>query len=131
MNRRQVLTALGADVVALLVFVVAGRSSHDESQSVGQILTVFAPFAIALVVGWAAGRAWKNPLAPFPTGIILWLVTAGGGLLLRRFVFDRSTAFGFVIVGSAFLLATLLGWRLIAEWWRERRANPKGDAEHA
>ncbi len=126
MNRRQVLTAAGVDVLALLVFVVMGRSSHDESQSVTQILTVFAPFAIALAAGWLVVGAWKNPLAPFPTGIQLWLITAGGGLLLRRFVFQRSTAFGFVIVGSAFLLATLLGWRLIAEWWSERRANPQG-----
>ena len=56
-----------------------------------------------------------------PTGIQLWLITASGGLLLRRFVFDRSTALAFVIVGSVFLLAALVGWRLVAEWWRGRR----------
>lgn len=121
MNRRQVLTALGIDVVALLVFVVAGRSSHDESQAITEVLKVFAPFAIALAAGWLVARAWARPMAPFPTGVTLWLVTAGGGMVLRRFVFQRSTAFGFVVVGSAFLLATLLGWRMIREWWAERR----------
>lgn len=121
MNRRQVLTALGIDVVALVVFVVAGRSSHDESQAITEVLKVFAPFAIALAAGWLVARAWARPMAPFPTGVTLWLVTAGGGMVLRRFVFQRSTAFGFVVVGSAFLLATLLGWRMIREWWAERR----------
>jgi hypothetical protein len=123
MNRRQVLTAAGIDVLALVVFVVTGRSSHNESESITEVLKVFAPFAIALAAGWILSRAWKNPLAPFPTGVQLWLVTAAGGLLLRRFVFQRSTAFGFVIVGSAFLLATLLGWRLIGEWWSERKTT--------
>jgi len=121
MNRRQVLTALGIDVVALVVFVVAGRSSHDESQAITEVLKVFAPFAIALAAGWLVARALARPMAPFPTGVTLWLVTAGGGMVLRRFVFQRSTAFGFVVVGSAFLLATLLGWRMIREWWAERR----------
>lgn len=121
MNRRQALTALGIDVVALVVFVVAGRSSHDESQAITEVLKVFAPFAIALAAGWLVARAWARPMAPFPTGVTLWLVTAGGGMVLRRFVFQRSTAFGFVVVGSAFLLATLLGWRMIREWWAERR----------
>ena len=126
MNRRHVLAAAGIDVLALVVFVVTGRSSHNESESITEVLKVFAPFAIALAAGWLLSRAWNKPLAPFPTGIQLWLATAGGGLLLRRVVFQRSTAFGFVIVGSAFLLATLLGWRLIAEWWGERRAKSQG-----
>ncbi len=109
-----------ADLLAIVVFVVAGRRSHDESESLGEVLKVLAPFAIALAIAWVASRAWQRPLDAWSTGIALWLGTAGGGLLLRRFVFDRSTAFGFVIVGSAFLLGTLVGWRLLAEWWRDR-----------
>ena len=112
-----------ADLLAIVVFVVLGRRSHDESESFGEVLKVAAPFVIALAVAWAASRAWQRPLDAWSTGIALWLGTAGGGLLLRRFVFDRSTAFGFVIVGSAFLLGSLVGWRLVADWWRGRRAS--------
>ncbi|HNJ97458.1 MAG TPA: DUF3054 domain-containing protein [Ilumatobacteraceae bacterium] len=115
--------AAAADVLAIVFFVVAGRRSHDESESITEILKVLAPFAIALAVAWVAARAWQRPLDAWSTGIALWLGTAGGGLLLRRFVFQRSTAFGFVIVGSVFLLAALVGWRLVAEWWRGRRSS--------
>ena len=115
------IKAAAADVLAIVVFVVLGRRSHDESESFGEVLKVIAPFAIALAAAWIASRAWKRPLDAWSTGIALWLGTAGGGLLLRRFLFQRSTAFGFVIVGSAFLLGALVGWRLVAEWWRERR----------
>lgn len=114
--------AAAADVLAIVFFVVAGRRSHDESESITEILRVLAPFAIALAASWVASRAWVRPLDAWSTGIALWLGTAGGGLLLRRFVFQRSTAFGFVIVGSAFLLGALVGWRLVAEWWRDRKA---------
>ncbi len=125
MSRRVVdATAVKAalvDVVGLIVFVVMGRSSHQESASISEAAKVLAPFAIALAIAWLVARAWRTPLAPIPTGMVLWLVTAGGGLLLRRFAFQRSTAMGFVIVGSVFLLLTTLGWRMIADWWRERR----------
>ncbi len=123
---RNISTAAKAgavDVLAILVFVVLGRRSHDESESLGEVLKVFAPFAIALAASWVASRAWLRPLDAWSTGIALWLGTAGGGLLLRRFVFQRSTAFGFVIVGAAFLLGALVGWRLVAEWWRARKSS--------
>jgi len=118
---RRIAIAAGADVLAVAVFVLIGRNNHHEDGGLGDALSVMAPFLIALAVGWAATRAWRNAYAPVPTGIQLWLITAAGGLLLRRFVFDRSTAMAFVIVGSVFLLAALVGWRMILEWVRERR----------
>jgi len=118
---RRIAIAAGADVLAVVVFVVMGRNSHHEDGSLGDTLSVIAPFLIALAVGWVATRAWLKPLEPVPTGIQLWLATAAGGLLLRRFAFDRSTAMAFVIVGSVFLLIALVGWRMVAEWVRERR----------
>ena len=118
---RRIAIPAGADVLAVAVFVLIGRNNHHEDGGLGDALSVMAPFLIALAVGWAATRAWRNAYAPVPTGIQLWLITAAGGLLLRRFVFDRSTAMAFVIVGSVFLLAALVGWRMILEWVRERR----------
>lgn len=119
-DQRTALKAAAADIAVVVLFVVLGRASHREGGSyLTETLTVLAPFALALAITWVASQAWKRPLASFPTGLVLWLGTAAGGLLLRRFVFDRSTAIAFVIVGSVFLLA-LPGWRLLAEWWRDR-----------
>lgn len=119
-ERRVVLLAVATDLAAVVLFVVLGRASHREGGSyLTETVTVLAPFVIALAVAWVAVRGWNQPLDPFTTGIALWIGTAAGGLLLRRFVFDRSTAMGFVIVGSVFLLV-LPGWRLLAEWWRGR-----------
>ena len=127
MNRlptpKALATAAGLDVLAVVVFVIMGRSSHHEDASISDTLSVIAPFLIGLALAWGATRAWRTPFAPFPTGIQIWLVTAATGLLLRRFVFDRSTALAFVIVGSVFLLGALVGWRMIAEWRRERRRS--------
>ena len=120
-ERRTVAFAAAADLAVVVLFVVMGRASHREGGSyLAETLKVLGPFVIALAVTWLAARVWRQPLAPYATGIVVWLGTAAGGLLLRRFVFDRSTAMGFVIVGSVFLLA-LPGWRLLAEWWRGRR----------
>lgn len=118
---RRIAIAAGADALAVIAFVLIGRNSHREDSGLRDTLVVMAPFLIALAAGWVTTRAWLKPLEPVPTGIQLWLITASGGLLLRRFVFDRSTALAFVIVGSVFLLAGLVGWRLVAEWWRGRR----------
>ena len=56
------------------------------------------------------------------TGITIWLVTVGGGLVLRKIVFDGGTAVPFIIVASLFTLATLVGWRFVNEW-RQSRGN--------
>lgn len=120
--RRTIALAALADLVAVVVFVLVGRSSHHEQAGSAEVLKVIAPFAIALLVAWLATRAWRAPLAAFPTGASLWLITAGLGLVLRRFAFQRSTALAFVIVGSVFLLAALVGWRTVAEFTRRNRS---------
>lgn len=122
MNRRAVVGAAITDVVAILLFVALGRSSHDEGgNAVTGALSVAAPFLIALAIGWLVARAWTSPTAA-PTGMVIWVVTIVGGMLLRRFVFDRGTAMPFIIVASAFTLLFLVGWRLLWEWWSGRRA---------
>jgi hypothetical protein len=114
--RRDLALAATIDVVAILLFVVLGRRSHDEGGSIiGDTVAVAAPFLLALGVGWLLARAWKAPAAP-PTGIVIWLATAIGGMLLRRFVFDRGTALPFIIVASLFTLLFLVGWRVVNEW---------------
>lgn len=119
-NRKLVAMAAGIDIVSVVVFVAIGRKNHDESGSViASTLKVAAPFLIALAVGWIAVRAWQAPTA-VRTGLVIWLVTVIGGMLLRKFAFDRGTAVPFIIVASVFTLLFLVGWRALAEWWNSR-----------
>ena len=113
-TRRLVAVAAACDVVAVLVFVALGRRSHDEGGNVvAGVLSVAAPFLIALAVGWAAARAWRAPMV-WRTALVVWPVTVAVGMLLRRFVFDRGTATSFIVVATIATGVLLLGWRLVA-----------------
>lgn len=120
-SRRSVQEAAVFDVVAIIVFVIIGRRSHDEGSALSGIVKVAAPFLIALVLGWLAARAWKAPMA-VGTGVVIWLVTVVGGLVLRKVAFGDGTAMPFIIVASLFTLTSLVGWRFLVEW-RRSRAN--------
>lgn len=102
----------GLDVVSVVVFVVIGRASHDESGGVTGFLGTVWPFAVALAIGWGVLRAWRRPAALVPVGVGVWLVTVAGGMVVRV-VSGEGTAVGFVVVASAFLAFELLGWRLV------------------
>ena len=110
MNRR--LTALAADVASVLLFVVIGRSSHDEGNALGSVLGVAAPFLIGLGVGWLASRHVRRAPRSLRAGVDVWLATVVIGVLLRWFAWDRGTAVSFVIVAAVFLGLLLLGWRV-------------------
>jgi hypothetical protein len=119
--RKTVVWAAVIDIVAILLFVALGRSSHDEGgNAVTEAVKVAAPFLIGLGLGWVVARAWKAPTAP-TTGMVIWVVTIAAGMLLRHFVFDRGTALAFIIVASCFMLLFLVGWRYVWEWRTTRR----------
>ena len=108
---------LGFDALAVIAFVAVGRSSHDEKNTLAGVVTTAAPFLIALGAAWLIARAWQAPLS-WPTGIAVWAATAAGGMLLRRFVFQDSTAISFIVAGTVFLGVFLVGWRALALWIR-------------
>lgn len=110
---RTVVRAGLFDIVAVVVFVALGRRSHDEGGNAAiETLRVAAPFLIALAVGWAAARAWRQP-ASLATGAIVWVVTVALGMVVRNLVFDRGTATSFVVVASLVTGVLLLGWRTV------------------
>ena len=79
-----VVVALVVDAVLVVVFAVVGRSSHAEGLDVAGIRGTAWPFLAGLGVGWLAARAWRHPLALWPTGVIVWASTLVVGMLLRR-----------------------------------------------
>ena len=101
------------DIVGVLAFVAIGRRNHDEGTGIGAVLSVAAPFLIALAVAWAGSRAWRAPQS-LRAGFTVWATTVVVGLTLRRLVFDHGIATPFVIVATLFLGFVLLGWRLVA-----------------
>ena len=113
---RAILTAAIADIVVVVVFVAAGRRSHDENGA-WDAVEVAAPFLIGLALGWACALGWRAPFA-VRTGMIAWAVTLVSAMLLRRTVFERGTALAFVVVSAAFLLL-LPAWRLVVTWRRD------------
>ena len=118
MSRRTVIAAL-ADVAAIIVFVAIGRRNHHEGEAVDGILSVAAPFLIALVVGWIVARAWSRPMQ-VDTAFIIWPVTVAVGMVLRNLVFDRGTALAFIVVATIVTGLFLVGWRMVAA----RAAHP-------
>jgi hypothetical protein len=111
MNKRTPIIAGLVDALAIIVFVAIGRRNHDEGVAAAGVIDTAAPFLIALVVGWIASRAWREPLAA-RTGLIVWVTTVAIGMVLRKVAFDGGTATAFVIVATLFNAATLNGWRL-------------------
>ncbi|WCD92958.1 DUF3054 domain-containing protein [Microbacterium sp. nov. GSS16] len=116
------LPAIIVDAVFVLVFAAIGRASHDENP-LGFLLTAW-PFLVALVVGHAlAALVPARPRRPWSLGwgLIVWVVTVAGGMLLRLATGDSAET-PFIVVAALVLAAMLLGWRLIALLARRYRA---------
>lgn len=118
------LLAAALDVLAVIAFVFAGRRTHAEGLDLAGTALVAWPFLVAAALGWLVARGWRAPDAVLRTGVPVWLVTVGAGLLLRRAGGD-GTAAPFVVVATIVLGVLLLGWRsgagILAR--RRRRAH--------
>ncbi len=110
---RTALTALLVDAICVLVFCAIGRRSHAEGITVTGVLETAWPFLSGTGAGWLAGRAWRQPTAVAPQGIVIWLSTVVIGMLLRKAT-SAGTAVSFVVVASLSTAILLLGWRLAA-----------------
>ncbi len=112
MRKRPIVLAATFDFLAIVLFVVIGRRSHDEGNALRGAIRVAAPFLIGLGAGWLVARAWKSPTR-ISTGIVIWPVTVAVGMVLRHFVFDDGTALSFIIVATIFTGLLLVGWRAL------------------
>ncbi len=113
MSRRSVLLALGADLLAVVVFATVGRRSHTEGVTVTGVVSTAWPFAVGTAAGWAASRGWRAPTSVVATGVPVWVATVAGGMLLRRAT-GEGTAVSFVVVATVVLGLLVLGWRAAA-----------------
>ena len=105
--------ALLADACCVLAFVVIGRASHSDGETLVGVASTAWPFLAGLACGELAARAWRQPLALVPSGVGAWLgtVVVGQGL---RVLAGQGTAPAFIVVSLVFVGLFLLGWRLAA-----------------
>jgi len=119
-----VVGALVFDAMLVVAFAVIGRSSHAEGLDAAGVWGTAWPFLVGLGVGWLAVRAWRHPLALWPTGVVVWVTTLVVGMLLRLAT-GQGTAVAFIVVATATLAVLLLGWRAVALLVVRRRARDR------
>ncbi|MEV4777385.1 DUF3054 domain-containing protein [Microbacterium sp. LWH12-1.2] len=115
--------ALILDAVLVLIFAVIGRASHSEDPA-GFLLTAW-PFLVALLVGHAvAALLPARPRQPWSLlwGVVVWIVTVAGGMLLRVVSGDTAEV-PFIIVATLTLGVFIVGWRAVTALLRRRRTS--------
>ena len=116
-----IVGALVVDAGLVVVFAVVGRMSHAEGLTLAGVWGTAWPFLAGLAVGWAVARAWRHPLAVWPTGVVIWAATLVVGMLLRL-AGGQGTAVAFVVVATLTLGLFLVGWRAVAVLVRRQLA---------
>ncbi|ANJ26435.1 hypothetical protein ATC03_06565 [Agromyces aureus] len=112
-DRGAVVLAAAIDVVLVVVFALIGRRSHAEALDLAGLWGTAWPFLVGAAVGWLVIRAWRAPLAVWPTGVVIWIASVLVGMLLRA-ASGQGTAVAFIVVATLTLALLLLGWRAIA-----------------
>ena len=112
LERAAALAAL-ADGALILVFAAIGRDAHQRGEIATGVLATAWPFLAGAAASWLVLRGWRAPLAPWPTGVGVWLGTVAGGMLLRAAT-GQTVVLPFVVVALLSLGVFLLGYRLLA-----------------
>jgi hypothetical protein len=118
----------GLDVCCVLVFVLIGRHTHHDGESLAGIWHTAWPFLAGLAIGLAGARYWRRPLAIVPAGLGAWVGAAGAGMAIRVLA-GQGTAAAFIVVACAFLALFLVGWRALALAAHHFRLNSHGSAQ--
>jgi hypothetical protein len=109
---RSAAAATLLDCGGVLAFVIIGRHTHHDGDSLAGLWHTAWPLLAGLGIGLAATRGWRRPLALAPAGLGAWLGAAAAGMIIRVLA-GQGTAAAFIVVTLAFLGLFLLGWRLV------------------
>nr|WP_216848735.1 MULTISPECIES: DUF3054 domain-containing protein [unclassified Rathayibacter] len=111
---------MALDAVLVAVFVLIGRGTHDGGSVLEGFLVTLWPFLAALLLGWVIARAWRTPDRLVLSGIVVWIVTVAGGMLLRV-LSGQGVQLSFVVVTAVVLGVFLLGRRALTRLIGRRR----------
>ena len=95
------------DLLLVGAFAVAGRLSHYDSLTLGGWWTTAWPFLAGALLAWAALVVTRRPPAAVTSGVVVWLGSLVGGMVLRQ-ASDQGTATAFVVVATLALGALLV-----------------------
>lgn len=109
----RMVTAAVLDLCCVLAFVLIGRASHSEGETLAGAAKTAWPFLAGLLIGWLVTRGWRRPAALLATGAGVWLATVAAGMALRA-VSGQGIAATFVLVALVFLGLAMFGWRAVA-----------------
>lgn len=115
---------LAIDVALVLVFCVIGRMSHAEGilGDIPGLANTIWPFLAAVLVVSLAAMVVRVPTERMRPGVVVWIVTVGGGLALRAAA-GQGTALPFMIVTALTLALLLIGWRAVLALIRRLRTD--------
>lgn len=111
--RNVIAGSVVADLLAVMIYVSVGRSSHDESLAVSGLFATAWPFLIGIVGGYIGIALTRWPALSLRGGTVITVKTLIIGLVLRYGVAKDGTEFSFVVVTVVVLGVLMLGWRLI------------------
>lgn len=101
------------DLLLVGVFAVVGRLSHYGSVTPAGWWETAWPFLSGTLLAWGLLRLLHRPGGLVTSGVVVWLVSLVGGLLLRQ-ASGQGTAVPFVIVATLVLGALLVLPRVVA-----------------
>ncbi len=120
-NDPRLLWALLWDTAAACALAGIGRAAHSESLAISEVLLTALPFLAGVYITHLLVIRYFDPWAITTSGPLVWLGAWGVGMV-GRLLMGQTNAPAFMGISAAFLLATMLGWRLVA-LFLERRHN--------
>lgn len=109
------------DAFVLLFFAGVGRDEHDSGPLTGLLDTAW-PFLAGAAIGHLIAALLRREPITLQAGLIVWVATVAGGMLLRQLTGD-GTAFSFIVVTTVFTGFFLIGWRTLLLGWLRRRGE--------
>jgi hypothetical protein len=98
---------LVVDLLLVGAFAVVGRLSHYGTLTVGGWWTTAWPFLVGTLAAWAVLVAARRRPATVRFGVVVWVGTLVGGMVLRQ-LDGQGTATPFVVVATLVLGALLV-----------------------
>lgn len=111
------------DAVLVGVFATFGRGAHSEGLGVAEVWATAWPFLLGLVVGWSALFVLRRDPATVRSGVLVWLVTLVGGMVMRGLGDGRVPHWSFIMVAATALAVLLVGWRAVGAAMARRRTR--------
>lgn len=125
------LGALIGDLLVVILFVAIGFLQHGTPLTSQNLFLVGWPFAVGVLLGHLAIRAWRAPFRVWPHGVFVWAITIAAAMAIRT-LFSAGTEVAFILTTAIFTGVLMLGWRAVAMYLtRGERRAPLAGAEGA